>query len=107
MEDVLAYYSTIFFSVISETISVLGFNFSIAISMGFIGAVLFSLPATTASLSSMAILQKFVIYFFTLSAFGITALAFIDTQPSQAELSRQLMLDFIERNCGFPLGTFP
>ena len=108
MEDFFTEFSTIFISVFSNTFHALGVNFSIAISMGLLGAIIFSVfPTTTTSLASIAILKKFLIYFLLFSTLGYTSTVFIDTKPSEAEVNMDLSLDWIERNCGYPMGTFP
>ena len=64
MEDFFTEFLPISFWVSSNSVYVLGVNFSIAISMGLLGAIIFSVfPTTTASLTSMALLKKFIIYF--------------------------------------------
>ena len=107
MEDFFTEFLPISFWVSSNSVYVLGVNFSIAISMGLLGGIIFSVfPTTTASLASLAILKKFIIYFLLFSTLGYTSTVFIDTKPSEAEVNKYLLF-YIERNCGYPLGTFP
>ena len=100
--------TTIFFLIISDTISALGDNFVVAISTAFLGAIIFTVfPITSASAGLAWFLKNFLIYFTAFYIIGYTTTFLIDTQPSRAELDEQLRLDYIERNCGYPLGTFP
>jgi len=108
MEVNFTEFPTIFFLIISDTISALGDNFVVAISTAFLGAIIFTVsPKAIASSGFAWFLKNFLIYFTAFYIIGYTSTFLIDTQPSRAELNEQLRLDYIERNCGVPLGTFP
>ena len=112
MEVNFTEFPTIFFLIISDTISALGDNlgdnFVVAISTAFLGAIFFTVfPITSVSAGFAWFLKTFLIYFTAFYIIGYTSTFLIDTQPSRAELNEQLRLDYIERNCGYPLGTFP
>ena len=108
MEVNFTEFPTIFFLIISDTISALGDNFVVAISTAFLGAIIFTVsPKAIASAGFAWFLKNFLIYFTAFYIIGYTTTFLIDTQPSRAELNEQLRLDYIERNCGYPIGTFP
>ena len=108
MEVNFTEFPTILFLLISDTISALGDNFVVAISTAFLGAIIFTVsPKAIASAGFAWFLKNFLIYFTAFYIIGYTSTFLIDTQPSRAELNEQLRLDYIERNCGVPLGTFP
>ena len=108
MEVNFSEFPTIIFLLLSDPISALGNNFVVAISTAFLGAIIFTVfPITSASAGLAWFLKNFLIYFTAFYIIGYTSTFFIDTQPSRAELNEQLRLEYIERNCGVPLGTFP
>ena len=108
MEVNFTEFPTILFLIISDTISALGDNFVVAISTAFLGAIIFSAsPTMFASASFVGLLKKFMIFFVGFYLIGYTTTVFIDYKSSPAEVNAQLRSDYIERNCGYPLGTFP
>ena len=108
MEVNFTEFPTIFFLIISDTISALGDNFVVAMSTAFLGAIIFTVfPITSASAGFAWFLKNFLIYFTAFYIIGYTTTFLIDNPSSRAELNEQLRLDYIERNCGVPLGTFP
>ena len=108
MEVNFTEFPTIIFLIISDTINALGDNFVVAISTAFLGAIIFTVsPKTIASSGFAWFLKNFLIYFTAFYIIGYTTTFLIDTKPSSAEINEQLRLDQIERNCGYPIGTFP
>ena len=108
MEVNFSEFPTIIFLLLSDPISALGNNFVVAISTAFLGAIIFTVfPITSASAGLAWFLKNFLIYFTAFYIMGYTTTFLIDNPSSRAEVNEELRLEYIERNCGYPLGTFP